>query len=232
MRQLLSEFLDAPESSEADHRIANHLSLIASLLRLQTRTLAGSKSFSREDAVWLLNDCGRRIDTVARVHRLLAAQSKQREWIDVREYLREIAEGIVESTSVEGKYTLKSDCQIGCRVRANHVVSLGLLIGELVTNAVKYAHPAGVPGVITLSCSSALDNAIIVTISDDGVGLPEGFDPATSGNIGLRTIRSLIQRLQGEIDFDSSCLGLIVTVRFPKSKESSSVIEIGRMTKS
>ncbi|SFK85144.1 sensor histidine kinase [Methylocapsa palsarum] len=232
MLQLLSEFLDAPNSSEADHRIANHLSLIASLLRLQTKTLAGSQTFSREDAVWLLNDCSRRVDTVARVHRLLAAQSEQNGWIDVREYLREIAEGIVESTSGDGKYTLKSDCEIGCLVQADHVASLGLLIGELITNAIKYAHPAGVPGVITLSCSRAPDNSSIVTISDDGVGLPEGFDPATSGNLGFRTIRSLTQRLQGEADFDSSCLGLSVTVRFPTPKESSTVIEFGRMTKS
>ena len=75
MLQLISESLDTPASSEADHRIANHLSLIASLLRLQTRALAESKSLSKEDAVWLLEDCGHRIETVAGVHRLLAAQA-------------------------------------------------------------------------------------------------------------------------------------------------------------
>ena len=56
MHQLVSEFLDDPNASEANHRIANHLALIASLLRLQKQALAGAKSFSREDAEWVLED--------------------------------------------------------------------------------------------------------------------------------------------------------------------------------
>lgn len=220
MLKLISEFLDTPASSEADHRIANHLSLITSLLHLQTRALSESKSFSREDAVWLLDDCGRRIETVARVHRLLAARADRRARIDVCDYLHDVAVSIVESTAVRGKYVLNSDCDHGCRIGADHVASLGLLVGELVTNAVKYAHPAGVRGAITLLCAGAADNSTILTISDDGVGLPEGFDPATKGNLGFRMIRSLVQRLRGEIAFDSSSLGLKVTLRIPNSEGS------------
>lgn len=218
MLKLISEFLDAPASSEADHRIANHLSLIASLVRLQTRALSESKSFSREDAVWLLDDCGQRIEIVARVHRLLAAQTDHHARIDIHDYLHDVAESIVESTAVRGKFVLKSACDHGCLIRADHIDSLGFLVGELVTNAVKYAHPAGVGGAITMLCSGASDNSTIVTVSDDGVGLPEGFDPATNGNIGFRMIRSLVQRLQGEIAFDSSPLGLKVTLRIPNSE--------------
>ncbi len=230
MLQLISESLDTPASSEADHRIANHLSLIASLLRLQTRALAESKSLSKEDAVWLLEDCGHRIETVAGVHRLLAAQADHHARIDVRDYLRDIARSIVESTAARGKYVLKSNCDHDCLIRADRIDSLGLLVGELVTNAVKYAHPAGVAGAITI-CAGASGNSIIVTVSDDGVGLPEGFDPTTNGNIGFRMIRSLVQRLQGEIAFDSSPLGLSVTLRIPNSEGLHNVVDSGRAAK-
>ena len=61
-----------------------------------------------------------------------------------------------------------------------------------------------------------------MTVSDDGVGLPEGFDPQRSGNIGFRMIRTLVERLAGEIEYDSSCLGLTVTLRIPVSAKSIS----------
>jgi two-component sensor histidine kinase len=220
MHQLVSEFLDDANSSEANHRIANHLALIASLMRLQKQALAKAKSFSREDAEWVLEDSVRRIDTVARVHRLLA-HSDDHSWIDVRDYLQ----GIVESTAGHAKYRLQSQFDCRCLIRADHVASLGLLVGELVTNAVKYAHPAGVAGVIELFCSAADDTSTIVRVSDDGVGLPEDFDPATSGSLGLRMIRALVQRLQGEIAFDSACLGLNVTIRIPNAEGLRRVVE-------
>lgn len=228
MLKLISEFLDGSALSEADHRIANHLSLVASLLRMQKKAIATAETFSRKDAEWLLDDCGRRIETVARVHRLLAAQANHQGWIEVGAYLHEIAEGIVASTALRGKHALDSKCDTNCHVRADHVASLGLLVGELLTNAVKYAHPSGVPGTITLRCSSALDNSTVLTVADDGVGLPEGFDPATNGNIGFRMIRSLVQRLQGEVEFDSSCLGLSVMVRIPGSDGSHRVVDFGQ----
>lgn len=224
MQKLISGFLDDPNSSEANHRIANHLTLIASLLRLQKQGLAKAKSFTREDAEWALEDSVRRIDTVARVHRLLA-HSEDNSSIDVGDYLQDIAQGIVESTAATAKYRLQSVFDCGCLIRADHVASLGLLVGELVTNAVKYAHPAGVDGVIELHCSAANDTSTIVRVSDDGVGLPEGFNPATSGGLGLRMIRSLVQRLQGEIAFDSTSLGLNVTIRIPSSEGLRRVVE-------
>jgi two-component sensor histidine kinase len=224
MHKIVSEFLDDPASSEANHRIANHLGLIAALMRLQKQALAKAKSLSREDAEWVLEDSVRRIDTVARVHRLLA-HSDDHSWIDVRDYLQGIAQGIVESTAGHAKYRLQSVFDCGCLIRADHVASLGLLVGELVTNAVKYAHPTGVAGEIELFCSATDDTTTILTVSDDGVGLPEGFDPATSGSLGLRMIRSLVHQLQGEIAFESTCLGLNVTIRIPNSEGLRRVVE-------
>ncbi len=202
-------------TTETDHRIANHLSLVAGLLRLGKKSLSSADMVSREEVERLLDDCSRRIEAVARVHRLLAAQAQGDDWIDVCGYLREIAEGMVESLVAQGALTLKLDCRPGCVVRADHVASLGLIVTELITNAVKYAHPSGVAGVIAVSCAPEADGFSILRVTDDGVGLPEEMDPATSGNIGCRLIRSLAQRIDGDVDYDSSCRGLAVTLRIP-----------------
>jgi two-component sensor histidine kinase len=217
MQSIISDFSTPPASAEGDHRISNHLTLIASLLRMQKKALAEAGRFTRQDAEWLIDDCARRIETVGRVHRLLARQSDRHALIDIGEYLRPLAQGIVESTSGQGKYELELDCDPGCRIRSEDVASIGLIVGELVTNAVKYAHPAGVDGKIRLKVSISADNRAVIKVSDDGVGLPAHLDPATSGSVGFRMIRSLVQRLQGEIDYDSSCLGLSVTIRIPVS---------------
>ncbi len=83
-------------------------------------------------------------------------------------------------------------------VSADHAIPLGLLINELVTNAVKYAYPGGV-GVIDVSAHE-IDGCLHVEISDHGVGLPQEFDidkPRTS--LGFKVITGLVRQLQGHI---------------------------------
>ena len=67
-------------------------------------------------------------------------------------------------------------------------LSLGFIVVELVTNAVKYAHPTGVAGEIRCDVSSAPDGRITVEVSDDVVGLPEGMDPMKASSLGLRVV--------------------------------------------
>lgn len=215
MRDEIFEYGRLHPAAETDHRIANHLSLVAGLLRLGKKSLPPHDMISRAEVERLLDDCSQRIEAVARVHRLLAAQAHDDGWIDVRDYLQEIAESMVESLAARGALTLRLECRKGCCVRAGHVAPLGLIVTELITNAVKYAHPTGVAGVLTVGCAPAAAGFSIVRVSDDGVGLPEEMDPATSGNIGFRLIRSLVQRVDGDIDYDSSCMGLAVTLRIP-----------------
>jgi two-component sensor histidine kinase len=94
------------------------------------------------------------------------------------------------------------------------MLSLGLLVSELVANSVKYAHPAGLPVKIDIGCEQ---NAcqFVIEFADDGVGLPEGFDPAVDGGLGLRVVRSLAAQLGATIKFDSSPLGTRVRLKMP-----------------
>jgi two-component sensor histidine kinase len=81
-------------------------------------------------------------------------------------------------------------------------------------NAVKFAHPAGVAGDLVIACNRRED-VIVIEVVDDGVGLPEGFDPAVDGEFGLQLLRSLASQLKARLEFDNTGLGLRVRLSLP-----------------
>lgn len=213
-----------PETvTEANHRVANSLAIIAGLVHRQTTALRRrTGSMDLAEVRQLLETLGSRIGIVAGLHRRLAEDSdgRQRSAIDLAHYVEEVAAAVVDFLSPAGQMTLGHDLATGCFAESQRALSLGLMVGELVTNAVKFAHPAGVRGRITVSCLSRPDGAIIVGVSDDGVGLPEGFDPTRKGAThGLPMVRGLAAQIGAEISFNSSELGLTVALTLPPERE-------------
>ena len=201
-------------AAEANHRIANNLSLIASLVRIHGSSICKNPSrMSGGEVRLILEEFGGRIETVARLHRLLA--SGQQEAIDIADYLRDVADAVVSSLAFAGAAELQFASDPGLFVPPEKALSLGLFVGELVTNAVKYAHPAGVAGQINLACRRCADGNIAIEVSDDGVGLPEGVDPMKNGQLGFRLVRSLADQLGAKITFHSDDLGLCFELRMP-----------------
>jgi two-component sensor histidine kinase len=137
-----------------------------------------------------------------------AASGQQKASMHIADYLRDIAEAVVSSLSVAGETELQFVSDPGCSLPPKEALSLGLIVGELVTNAVKYAHPTGVAGKVMVSCRRASGGNITIEISDDGVGLPEGVDPIKNDDFGFRLVRSLADQLGATIAFHSDCLGL------------------------
>ncbi len=93
-----------------------------------------------------------------------------------------------------------------------------MLMSELVTNAVKYAHPTGLPAQIEVVCRQTARD-LIIEIADDGIGLPENFDPLTDGGLGFRIVRSLASQLGATVRFDSDALGTRVQLKLPVSRD-------------
>jgi len=100
---------------------------------------------------------------------------------------------------------------------SDSVATAGLIVVEAVKNAVKYAHPAGVHGKIEVRCARGADSSVRIDVVDDGVGLPEGFDPATDGGFGFELMRELSGKLGATLTFVSTSLGLRVELRAPAS---------------
>jgi two-component sensor histidine kinase len=91
---------------------------------------------------------------------------------------------------------------------------LGLIAKELLANAIDHAHPAGVEGEVTIRCELE-DGLVVLDVSDDGVGLPDPFDPDTHFGRGLRLVRALAADLGASVRFNSGACGLQVQVRLP-----------------
>jgi two-component sensor histidine kinase len=221
---LIQEFLSEPAMgpqalpevmiAEAHHRIANNLTLIASLTRLQAREVAGAGRLLRPDEVQtVLDEVGARIETVGRLHDLLSSPDAP---VDLGAYLGEVARSTLETMGHEGAKPRFTAELRGCNLEREKALQAALIVGELVTNSLKYAHPAGVAGEIRLTCRPSADGTLI-EVSDDGVGFPEGFDPENSGGLGLRIVRALAAKLEATVEFEPTGLGLICRVNIPRS---------------
>jgi len=200
--------------AEANHRIANNLAMVAGLVRMHARRVASAPQPPTADEILnMLEEVGTRIDTVARLHRLLAHSDNGRS-VDVGDYLGELSEAVVGSLTASAKARLSYRASGNCQIACERALPLGFILVELITNAVKYAHPAGVTGVIAINTTGGNGN-IIVEVIDDGVGLPEGFDPASSGGLGFRLMRSLAEQVRAGLTFHDTGTGLTARVQLP-----------------
>ena len=205
--------------AEANHRIANNLAMIAGLVRLHASSVTSGRAenFTRGDVRQLLDEIGSRIETVGRLHRLLS-YSAPRTAVNLSEHLEETCEALVASMSDQAAITLSFRAAGECSVEPDGAGPVALIVSELVTNAIKHAHPAGAPGKILIRCGPGLGGGIYVDVEDDGVGLPESFDPWTDGGLGFRVVRNLAYQLGARLAFDMDGLGLKVKLIVPAAK--------------
>lgn len=200
---------------ESDHRIANHLTLLASMIQVQMSHLAkGPETMSRDEAHSVLRETVGRILSVSHLHRRLSRPAQKGE-IDVGDYLLECTTDLVNSLSLKDRVRLVQRLSTHCNLCAEDAQVLGLLVSEVIMNAVKHAHPTGIPVQITLVCDRATQGNLIIEISDDGVGLPEQFDVNKAGGVGFRLIRSLADKLGAVLTIESDSLGLTFRLLFP-----------------
>jgi two-component sensor histidine kinase len=201
-------------TAEADHRICNNLALIAGLLRMQAKDLAGRGGPLTMDAVrTALDETAARIEAVGQLHRMLVSADRGTR-IDVSAYVHSIVNTVVTSVAGAGKATVSFDLPCRCLLNASQAMPLGLIVGEVVSNAIKYAHPAGVPTALSVSCCQT-PSGLSLIIEDDGVGLPPGFDPMTSGGLGFRLIRTLSEQIGATCAFESLPAGLRFQLLLP-----------------
>jgi two-component sensor histidine kinase len=199
---------------EANHRIANNLSLVAGLLQLQAAELDPSRPVTGDEASALLREGANRVQLVARLHRLLARTGDEAA-PDLAEFLGDIVEATAALLPSGEAHQIRYEAAAPCVMAAEKALPIGLMVGELLTNSLKYAHPTGVNGVITLSCGRSVDGDLLVSVGDDGVGLPEGMNPAEASGLGLRLVNALARQVGGSLSFDQDGVGLTVSLRLP-----------------
>jgi two-component sensor histidine kinase len=182
---------------EIHHRVKNNLQTISSLLRLQGRRL------TEPSAKAAIEESVRRIRSIALVHETLSRSSGDD--VDVGEVVRPLVRTVEEgltSPDLRLDFVIEGD---GGRLSSPEATSLAVVTTELLQNAVDHAYPPGtlLPGergrvVVRLRRMPA---ELELSVVDDGVGLAEDFDPATSDSLGLSIVRGLVDELQGRISF-------------------------------
>jgi len=192
---------------EGDHRIANNLASLSGIIRLQSAAIRkGGKSYRAEDVCSILQDLGMRIEVTARLHKYLA-NSPAGSTIDLGRFIRDVCESL-ELLAPTGQLVLKVGCRCLAAVEAGVALPIGLLIAELVTNSAKYGHPTGLPVKIALECETQSNGGFTLRFEDDGVGLPENFDPSSDGGLGFRLMRAMADHLKATLTFNHDELGL------------------------
>ena len=175
---------------EIHHRVKNNLQVIASLLHLQSSRVESDelrRAFDESDD---------RIQSMALVHQLLY-QSRQLASIDFASYLTSLVERLARSFGVERE-------RIDFRVSAENIrldidtaIPFGLIVNELVSNALKHGFPDGKHGRIGISLDRADDQGLILIVEDNGVGLPPATILDTARSLGLQIVNTLAAQLHG-----------------------------------
>jgi len=178
---------------EIHHRVKNNLNVISSLLSLHRH------STLNEEAKTALRESQGRVYAMAAVHEALY-NTNNLSGIDLVNYLENLSASIVKTYAVNQsklKLLVKGD---RVRISIETASPLGLIINELISNAMKYAFPGDRRGKIEVLVRK-LDDRLELTVTDDGVGLPQGFDWRSSDSLGLRLVRLLAEnQLGGSIE--------------------------------
>jgi PAS domain S-box-containing protein len=188
---------------EVNHRAKNSLAIAASLLGIQGRR-------QTDPAVRALFEEARdRLVAMSRVHDLLSkSESAQR--VNLATYVRDLCEALRPITEGDDRIRLEAALEEGIVVDAETAVPLGIVVTELVTNAVKYAFPAPRSGTIRAEGRRVAPDRIQVVVHDDGVG----FSTMREGSLGYGLVRSLVGQIGGDMEMTADP-GLTVTISFP-----------------
>jgi len=205
---------------ESNHRIANNLALVSSLVRMKANAvIKGGKALEPEEAAAMLQEVALRIEGVSKLHRLLS-KNADHGLVAAGPYLDEVCGGVAGSFA--DRNTIKFiDESEALTLPPERLNALGLFLAEGLTNAFKHSHPAGAPGRIDVKFAAVGENSLRLAIQDDGVGLPEGFDPRKDGGLGLRIMRSLSEQLGGAMSIRGNPFGLCIGLDAPATQKSA-----------
>lgn len=191
---------------EIHHRVKNNLQLVTSLLNLQARRIED------EAVAALFADSRDRVRSMALVHENLYRLGNFAR-VPMREHLESVCAHLLRAYSQQaGAVRLETDMD-DLKLDLDRAVPCGLIVNELVSNALKHAFPGGRGGVLSVGLASDGRDCRL-SVRDDGVGLPEGYDPDRMDTVGFELVADLTSQLHGNLKY-SSRTGTEFIVTFP-----------------
>jgi PAS domain S-box-containing protein len=202
---------------EVHHRVKNNLQVISSLLSLQADRLENPQTLA------VLEDTQSRVAAIAAIHEQLYA-SKDLSSIEFGPYLQTLVRGLFEFHGANKDRIVLNIEATDVVLNVQQAMPLGLIVNELVINALKHAFPQNRSGVIAVSLSYAAasavggnpvqDDLVQLKVEDNGVGLPPDKDISQVQSMGFNLVNLLVQQLHGTLEVSHGS-GLSATVTFP-----------------
>jgi PAS domain S-box-containing protein len=177
---------------EIHHRVKNNLAVISSLLYFSATRAADERTAA------LLQEAQDRVRSMALVHENLYRSDKLAA-VPFGEYVRTLLGYLLQTyASAAGRVRVRTEVE-DIAVNVGVAIPCGLILNELVTNSLKHAFPAPRAGEVRVGLHRGADGRCVVTVADDGVGIPSENDLDT-GSLGMFLVRSLVQQLHGEFE--------------------------------
>ena len=189
---------------EMQHRVANSLQIIASILLLKARAVTSPETKLH------LQDAHQRVMSVAEVQRHLHA-STSIDQIEVGSYMVKLCDSLSSSMVGDSAIAIRVEADKGL-IGSDKAVSLGLIVTELVINAIKYAFPEPRPDACILVSYKAEGDGWVLTIADNGVGKSAVVSEIKTGGLGTAIVLALVNQLEADIVTASGKTGTTITI--------------------
>jgi chemotaxis protein methyltransferase CheR len=190
---------------EMQHRVANSLQIIASILLIKARTVQS------EEARLQLEDAHQRVLSVSAVQQHLHLSGRN-EPIEAASYLSKLCETLAQSMIGDSRpILLRVEADAGTAV-SREAVSIGLIVTELVMNALKHAFPGSKPDAAILVSYKVAETDWKLTISDNGIGKPDVKASESKAGLGTSLIQALAKQLDARVDIASDSHGTAVSM--------------------
>jgi two-component sensor histidine kinase len=178
---------------EVHHRVKNNLQLISSLINLQLAVVPTGAARTA------LQECQGRIHAVAVVHdAIYSARDYAR--VPIAEYARGLASSVFHALGAVPR-DVSLELEIGdLQLPVDRAIPCGLILNELLTNALKHAFPNGRPGVVRVVVDELADERLRMRVIDNGVGLPAGFVPEHCSSVGMQVLSALVEQLDATLE--------------------------------
>lgn len=194
---------------EIHHRVKNNLQIIASLLSLQSGYINDPQTLMQ------FQESQGRIRSMALIHEKLY-QSESLAQVDLADYMQTLVSILMRtySANVNVKLTFRLN---PTAVSIDTAVPVGLMLNELVTNALKYAFPSGRAGNLLIALDTDTDGQLALCVQDDGIGLQPDFQFEHAETLGLRLVRMFAKQLRANVALQSSPGNTMFDIRFKES---------------
>lgn len=185
---------------EVNHRVANSLQLVASLVHMQANALQDANARAA------LADTQTRLNAVMQIHRRLYT-SDDVQFVDMDEYLKGLVDDLEQSMTASSQGCSIRLAAEAVRIATDKAVSLGVVVAELVTNALKYAYEPGQGGEVRIQLRREGERRLLLVVEDDGRGF--GSSPTTQGTgLGQKVVAAMARSLETRIEFDPAHRGV------------------------